>query len=288
MTDENYSGFHCGYCNSALLDKGWKPRKWCNTTCRRYFFKPPFSKYPKARDRSSLRTREEHSKYLAQIAYERWKSQCLHCGTTFSRKTGGNSTDGSNSYCSMQCRTVLRAKVRHERELYRSWSNQLKRNKAEKIKALLSILRKVKAAKQREELRQAKAQTPCVTCEKPVGYAFGRGKLYCGPICRPNQAIEIKRAYRKKRKALERGAKVGETVSPLKVFNQCGWKCQICGVLTPPKLRGKNKPTSPELDHIVPLSKGGSHSYENTQLLCRSCNGWKSDKVVVGQRLLFA
>lgn len=32
------------------------------------------------------------------------------------------------------------------------------------------------------------------------------------------------------------------------------------------------------LDHIVPISKGGPHTYSNTQCLCRDCNLKKSDK----------
>ena len=32
------------------------------------------------------------------------------------------------------------------------------------------------------------------------------------------------------------------------------------------------------IDHIVPLSKGGTNTNDNTQLLCHQCNLWKSDK----------
>ena len=34
----------------------------------------------------------------------------------------------------------------------------------------------------------------------------------------------------------------------------------------------------PTLDHILPLSRGGLHTYDNTQLLCQSCNSRKKDK----------
>lgn len=33
-----------------------------------------------------------------------------------------------------------------------------------------------------------------------------------------------------------------------------------------------------QLDHIVPKSRGGEDSIENTRILCRSCNGKKSDR----------
>lgn len=39
-----------------------------------------------------------------------------------------------------------------------------------------------------------------------------------------------------------------------------------------------------EIDHIYPYSKGGSDSFKNLQVLCRSCNRSKSDKIPFGVR----
>ncbi len=154
----------------------------------------------------------------------------------------------------------------------------------------------------------------CKVCKK-LFCSRGGVQAYCGDECRKVSAYSAvpkvtlqcadcgteikgtaakttcKRCLRKKhgRKHIHRARKYRvhyETVNPIKVFMRDGWRCQSCRVRTPQELRGKNQPQSPELDHIVPLSRGGEHSYRNTQLLCRACNMAKSNKVI-GQTLLF-
>lgn len=40
-------------------------------------------------------------------------------------------------------------------------------------------------------------------------------------------------------------------------------------------------PLAPTRDHIIPLNKGGEHSYANCQLACRDCNTIKNDRIEV-------
>ena len=48
---------------------------------------------------------------------------------------------------------------------------------------------------------------------------------------------------------------------------------------TPRELRGKFQPNSPEIDHIIPLSRGGAHSVLNCACACRKCNGDKGNSM---------
>jgi 5-methylcytosine-specific restriction endonuclease McrA len=78
-----------------------------------------------------------------------------------------------------------------------------------------------------------------------------------------------------------------ERFDPKEIFNRDGYKCQICGHKTRPDFKNPNHPLYPNLDHIVPLSKGGDHSRKNTQCLCRQCNIEKSNSGVGDQLRMF-
>lgn len=70
-----------------------------------------------------------------------------------------------------------------------------------------------------------------------------------------------------------------EKVDSLVVLDRDGWICQICGKPTPKSLRGTGHADAPEVDHIIPIARGGEHSYANTQCACRQCNRGKSAKL---------
>jgi|SRR5688572_3894923 len=74
-----------------------------------------------------------------------------------------------------------------------------------------------------------------------------------------------------------------ERVYKLIVFERDGWRCQICGKDTPRNRRGTRYGNAPELDHRIPISKLGPHTYANTQCACRECNMRKGNKLQVGQ-----
>lgn len=114
----------------------------------------------------------------------------------------------------------------------------------------------------------------------------GASRYFCSADCSDKSSARSKRATRKARDALERGASGADRIDPLAVFDRDGWKCKLCGRKTPKQLRGTYKPRAPELDHIMPLSKGGLHSLANVQCACRECNGLKG-ATPKGQLMLF-
>ena len=130
-----------------------------------------------------------------------------------------------------------------------------------------------------EVFRSAAKEIACANCATVFcpTYEASRGRPSCRcQVCQEVVAQESKRVARASRKARQVAATV-EKVDPYKVFARDKWHCQDCGTHTPRSKRGSYADDAPELDHIKPLSKGGEHSYKNTQCLCRRCNQEKSD-----------
>lgn len=114
----------------------------------------------------------------------------------------------------------------------------------------------------------AKLERYCIDCNSLfIGNHFNKRCKSCRAI----NLKHIRKIHSSKRKALERSATIPEPVNPIKVFERDKWRCQICNKKV--QIKTAWKCNSAELDHIVPLSKGGVHTYSNVQCLCRQCNG---------------
>lgn len=118
----------------------------------------------------------------------------------------------------------------------------------------------------------------CKECGSSFVPEYGnKRRAYCTSECMKRR---VKRVAKRKREAMKRGV-LCESVDPIAVFDRDDWKCMICGIDTPRDKRGSYEPDAPEMDHIYPLSKGGSHTYDNVQCACRQCNAKKSDSIPI-------
>lgn len=120
----------------------------------------------------------------------------------------------------------------------------------------------------------------CRECE--MEFRSTPSRRYCSHRCCQKNA---RRTAKGRRRAMLRSASV-ESVDPMAVFRRDKFRCQLCWNMTLRSSVGTNHPRAPSLDHIVPLSKGGEHSYRNTQCACRSCNTRKRSRSL-GQLRLF-
>ena len=219
---------------------------------------------------------------------------CERCQATVYRKGRGGGKD-RRRFCSRECSFAQRA---HDQKL---GNDRLKREREERRQRTCSVCScsfqghpksnvcgRVCAAELQRHRRIAAygvVHRQCPQCARSFKVAYNDKHRLCSEACRAlrarllNAVSPSRKAAKVKRKAVLRGAMAAETVVPIKVFARDGWRCQLCGIYTPKRIRGANQPNSPELDHIVPLASGGAHSYANTQCLCRSCNSSKGATV---------
>jgi hypothetical protein len=100
--------------------------------------------------------------------------------------------------------------------------------------------------------------------------------IFCSRRCKRKWSNKQKDSNNRQR--VRRYGGVYHAVKPIAIFERDNWTCRKCGKKTPKRLRGTCNKRAPELDHIIPLSLGGSHIAINLQCLCRQCNGDKGAK----------
>lgn len=110
----------------------------------------------------------------------------------------------------------------------------------------------------------------CVVC----GDEFprqGHTKL-CSEICRRKRAV----AHSLNRKAKTREVFVAP-VERERIFGRDKWRCYRCGCALS-RTRTVPHPQAPTIDHLVPLTRGGTHEPANVRACCYRCNCIKGNR----------
>lgn len=170
---------------------------------------------------------------------------CNRCGHTkpVAEFRGHKRTDGDGHY--NQCRECERAYHRSAQPLRREWRRLYDKTHRDRIYA------KQKEWRQRNRERHIASRRRYWRSEK--------GRLY-------NRVRAQMRRIRK-----SEGAPV--TVEQVQALMAQQKRCYYCRRL----FTSRRKPT---LDHVIPLSKGGSHDISNLVLACRTCNAKKYNRLL--------
>lgn len=117
----------------------------------------------------------------------------------------------------------------------------------------------------------AEPERNCMIC----GVAFS-GRNHAAKTCSDECARQRQLVKAWDYQTRKRGAFV-ETVVPTAIFERDGWRCHICRRKITPTRQWPH-PRSATLDHLVPLSRGGTHEPANVATACLSCNSAKGNR----------
>lgn len=128
-------------------------------------------------------------------------------------------------------------------------------------------------------LRGTPERRKCSTCGDTFD-TWDHG-IYCSKVCKREGVYAREHSRRAKRRNSS-----SEKFFRKEIFERDNWRCQLCGKKTRRDVGGRH-PLAPSLDHIVPISRGGSHTRINTQCAHLQCNFQKHSRIL-GQMRLFA
>lgn len=123
----------------------------------------------------------------------------------------------------------------------------------------------------------------CRQCGKEFCTEYKKSKNFCSDECKNKHAKTIHKLHKNK-KRLE-GKIIDNDITIEKLLIRDDNICALCGKevdVTDYKIINGNFITGcnyPSIDHIIPLSKGGVHSWGNVQLAHFKCNTDKSNHI---------
>lgn len=193
--------------------------------------------------------------------------RCKKCGTLFNRSM----ISVRKGACSCPtCRKMKQNKLREQRE-----EDRRNKEKEKEEKRIRKEERRRELEAERERNRALRYH-PC-----PVCGTMTTNQKYCSSKCRNKANNSAKDARRRKKIA---DAMVDKDITVMGLFRRDAGVCYICGgrcnaedftVIDGTFIAGD---WYPSIDHVVPLAKGGLHSWDNVRLAHRRCNSIKSDK----------
>lgn len=223
--------------------------------------------------------------FLVNTAFERFLSGFnKRHGDKFKYVSGYVNSESS---VLIECRTCTiqfqrNAQIaRKNKELTCSVCQINKRQREQSVKNLLITLRVVKKKKLIAE-KQKKKVINCSECSKTFTTNH-LGNKYCSNVCRKKH---LNRAKELRRRVLLRSKKeMDKDISLERLVIRDENICYLCGDLCDSNdytlndkghyISGNNHPS---IDHVFPISKGGTHTWENIRLAHHYCNTIKRDK----------
>ena len=116
-----------------------------------------------------------------------------------------------------------------------------------------------------------KIEYDCIICHRHVERprCFGMGR-FCSNACRlTHSGVPM-------RNGIHREIRKGDLIDPQDIYDFYDWICICCDEYIDPHVKWPD-PGCATLDHVIPLSRGGTHTWDNVAPAHLLCNGLKAD-----------
>lgn len=196
--------------------------------------------------------------------------KCKTCGTVFNRSM----ISIRKRHCACpECAKRKADRINTERAEMKRLKTEQKREEREALKTA----RERKREHERQEKYKAKKH-PCAVC----GTITDRPK-YCSDTCMKKACGKAKEQRRRVR---IKAQMIDNDITVEGLFRRDAGKCWLCGErcnFEDYTVRDGNFIAGdwyPSIDHVLPISKGGEHSWNNVRLAHHRCNWKKRDKIM--------
>ena len=205
--------------------------------------------------------------------------------------------EGTEGYITIRCPicgTILKKKWNAVRKIARGEQKVFECEGCEKAKKEQKEKAGEKAKAERTSQREKRfwnrsfSQMSFKQCKKCGKLFYSTQKKYfCSEQCL--KAVEYSKSKDKRLIKIKVAYKDYITLNELYKRNKgicyiCGRRCNYSDCRTNESGAFIAGESYPSIDHIIPLSKGGLHSWENVGLAHRGCNTLKGNKIIVGNR----
>ena len=237
----------CGCCGNVFI-KQYGNEQYCSEQCKS-------KAKTKAKQKSYYKTKKKTVK------------TCVYCGKTY--------TERGFLYCSAECTRKARwqrekAELRREKEnIFGSYENyKIMSERLEEMEKLARIGQNYAEKARRYYLKQ------CVVCGKEFK-TLNKNQRACCQKC--SKKLEYARMVRR----IPRDRVIDKDITLEAVYRKDSGVCYLCGKKCDWNDKtwgnGRYGALYPSIDHVIPLSKGGEHSWKNVRLAHFICNSNKSD-----------
>lgn len=292
----------CQMCGKPYIKKNGRSM-FCSDVCKKVRAKQRYEAEKDERLAYQRKWREEHSDEAKERFKERhpdygrdrsrrlrnsqeYKRTCLFCGKEFTTWLPQKKT------CSDECRKAWKKKKDRERERIRTRRKSPEQEHARWIKrrygseeahqAYLTECEKKKQAQMEQtrlrrlaEKEAKRIYGECAVCGKPFWTYNPVGKT-CSTKC------SKKLAYARKQNRIPKDQMVDKDITLEALYRRDSGVCYLCGGKCDWNDKNGNIVGGmyPSIDHIIPVSRGGFHAWDNVRLAHFECNTKKSNDII--------